>query len=869
MPSLFSLRFYSLLWLVTPMFAALAAGLVRWAQPTSYRFSEALHLPAYFISCLTIATCVGVVRGVQVVEGVGDGRSGASLRSPKRLIISALVVMTECAVVLFIGNWILEIHSMFFMHLQWMVLIGWTGLGSALVLAILAGRRQLRRRAVFILLLPQIAAGWLLPREPIKDLGDEKQGTFVLQECLPLTWAYKGMIISQALLNPLTNCQQILEKRIQSLTSDARMEMNSAQLEELDRAKLTLAIVSGLQGDDPDDIARRLRRIQDGIKSGNSNPELLDLPKARGSINAEDVFVNLEVRDFVPQAENEPEDYRHTATSDVLFGSQKRWFERELQTTTLNAGLLVLLNACLFGLIGLLGYGLNRESIPAMLRLCSPLTDAVKVAAQFLRWNVYFSLLCLPLKMAGATMATMGKIDVSTVLSWTGIAALGVLLVSPISIALGLLLNETGGKQDLCLFLRAFQSDASSDQLRAWLKAGLGHHFKLSGIRPPAERAAFFSTLLSPLSTGLRYLGSRQFEMEAPDHNWLARLLASFAKARFVFIDGRVLTSHVLDEIQLAWQVFGRERIIFILDDEMPLTEWRSQISRQIGDDVITNAAPLNTMIWPKHGSPDATAFQVELNRLIAGIPEGNATIPQSAFDMALARVGEAAWPIRSWECSSAVILFSLIGVNLLAALISDGLTKILVGGYMLLFQFLFWRAWNRTRHQRNFAKQINPTGPPSARRLWGSGALMASWVSLWLCVVVGSTVAYQRSENREKISRSRSSALMLGHAAELYCSDHGGLPPLTDGSATSDLLVDLASDQRLLTILAEDYLLSARVEEGRYLDGWGTPFRVGFDANYDEKVDLPPPHKSALGSIVVLSAGPDKTWGTADDLVF
>ena len=91
----------------------------------------------------------------------------------------------------------------------------------------------------------------------------------------------------------------------------------------------------------------------------------------------------------------------------------------------------------------------------------------------------------------------------------------------------------------------------------------------------------------------------------------------------------------------------------------------------------------------------------------------------------------------------------------------------------------------------------------------------------------------------------------------------------LLNHAASENLLVDLASDQRLLTILAEDYLLSARVEEGRYLDGWGTPFRVGFDANYDEKVDLPPPHKSALGSIVVLSAGPDKTWGTADDLVF
>ena len=71
------------------------------------------------------------------------------------------------------------------------------------------------------------------------------------------------------------------------------------------------------------------------------------------------------------------------------------------------------------------------------------------------------------------------------------------------------------------------------------IRAGIGQEYRLSGIRPPSCRVSWWSRLLFTTSTGFRYIQSNEFEMEAPDHNWMARLLGSYSKSPFVFIDVR------------------------------------------------------------------------------------------------------------------------------------------------------------------------------------------------------------------------------------------------------------------------------------------------------------------------------------------
>jgi hypothetical protein len=221
-----------------------------------------------------------------------------------------------------------------------------------------------------------------------------------------------------------------------------------------------------------------------------------------------------------------------------------------------------------------------------------------------------------------------------------------------------LLLLREQKEQSSCLFLRAFRSDAASEKLRTWLKAALGKRFKLSGIRPPAERASTGTSLFSPLVTGLRYLGSRQFELEAPDRNWLARLLASFAETRMVFIDVRDVTPNVLDEIQLAWRVFGPSRTVFIIDEKSSRDHWAATISR----DLKLKDSPdgIHMLEWPSNNSPSA-AFVSETSRIVATIQEGSAQVSADAIAFAYEKVGEANWDRTLVESEGGMIALSLV----------------------------------------------------------------------------------------------------------------------------------------------------------------------------------------------------------------
>jgi hypothetical protein len=189
---------------------------------------------------------------------------------------------------------------------------------------------------------------------------------------MPLRWSYESVIISQAKMNPLTRNQELLENRIQSLIPPPGQEMTPEQRQDLDRAKQALAVVSGLQDNNADDITRRLHRIREGIESGNLDPELLDPPKGRRGVSAEEIFVNRKVLDLVTKAEMEREDYRRTSSPNVFFGTvrtyplmspaaaesapatrrsaPKPWHQEfRIQTLTLNATVMSLWLAAVIG----------------------------------------------------------------------------------------------------------------------------------------------------------------------------------------------------------------------------------------------------------------------------------------------------------------------------------------------------------------------------------------------------------------------------------------------------------------------------------------------------------------------------------------
>lgn len=515
------------------------------------------------------------------------------------------------------------------------------------------------------------------------------------------------------------------------------------------------------------------------------------------------------------------------------------------------------------------------------LQRCGTLNDAVKIAGQALKWNLVVSLLLIPIFIVVGALVASGGVEPQALMMGLLLTAVAFVFSLPMVGAIRLLLKEQSGSQDLCLLLRAFQSDARSDQFRAWLKAALGHRFKLSGIRPPRERVSPVARIFSPLFTGLRYLGSRQFEMEAPDHNWMARLLATFTQSRFVFIDVRDVTTHVLEEIKLAWSVFGRERTVFVIDDQRPETEWRRVIAEYIGD---ADARPegFAILVWPTGSTPSPEAFTSAVQGIVDRIPAGVVTVPEAAVESVFLRVGEAAWDSEALERPVPLIVTSILvttGLSGLLTFLVPNADKVVSIGLALILQFLFWRAWNRARRQQSFARMVNPGYAASGGRLWGSASLMAGGIAFIGLLFLSMLAAFEAVKGQARKAQATTILYALRSAAQSYAVEYGRVP-WEDSPTSGDPVMDLATAEEFLATLRAEGDASRNPRQVRFLDfsaadlqkrlvdEWGTPLKLAVDADGDELIRLPFKPEPIRAILVGVSAGRDRQWGTADDRV-
>jgi type II secretion system protein G len=456
-------------------------------------------------------------------------------------------------------------------------------------------------------------------------------------------------------------------------------------------------------------------------------------------------------------------------------------------------------------------------SVPLMLRRCGPLMDAVQFALSFITWT---TALGLPFLFFSFYETSKDAQD-------NGLIYFGLLLIVLDLMVFGaywLLMAE--GKKDLCIFLRAFRTDASSDQLRAWLKAAMGQHFRFGGIRPPAERVSFWVTLMSPLFTGLRYLGTRQFEMVAPDHNWMARLLATFAETRVVFIDIRDITPHVLDEIALAWQVFGANRIIFIVDDTRSEADWRKRIRQQIA----TEDADVHMLVW----RADPAIFVPQVKAMLERVPEGVAVVTREALRFVHEKVGADQWDVRPMDQAWVIVLVQQATLAVLGGVlwfIHPLVLQIAGGLFALEGLSLYRQAWCRARKQRLHAKEINPAGPPSAGRLWGSLALMLGVLSspflIMLAASISMLVSAPGHAARAQIIKAESEIQRLRIALLTYEALSGMNPPTTEQGL--EALVEKPVQEPIPRVWKA-------LLESKPLDPWSRPYRYESPARRSQR---------------------------------
>jgi hypothetical protein len=145
------------------------------------------------------------------------------------------------------------------------------------------------------------------------------------------------------------------------------------------------------------------------------------------------------------------------------------------------------------------------------------------------------------------------------------------------------------------IYLRSFRGDAQANPIRTVAAAALGPDFRLSGIRDPRRRWPWLVRHLLYLLFLVRYCRPRFMNLEAGS-DWKARLWRSLGEARCAIIDLTDLTPFVLDEVQLAVQCLGPERVLFVVDTTLSQTAWEEKIAAHMVVRVSTDE--LRLAVW-------------------------------------------------------------------------------------------------------------------------------------------------------------------------------------------------------------------------------------------------------------------------------
>ena len=347
--------------LEAPLLALLISLVLRYSEEDDYTFASAFHIPTYLFLSLVVAMFLGltnsadeIIRDRHMLNRERNHNLRVGYYITGKLLALAAFSLLQCVIYLLIGNALLELREMFFIHLFWLFLTSFTGACLGLLVSALVHDSRTALNIIPLLLIPQIILGGALIKYEemnrnldfvyaIKKWVDKREGDGEKESAsklkvpfichfMPLRWSYESMIISQAKLNPLTRAQEMLEARIQGLISLPRdVVMTEQQRADLDVTKQALAVVSGLQDLDADAVVRRLDQIRTGISKGHLSPEMLE-NKGRKGVSAEEIFVNRKVLDLVTKAEMEREDYRRKSSPNVFFGTLKTlWTWQETQ----------------------------------------------------------------------------------------------------------------------------------------------------------------------------------------------------------------------------------------------------------------------------------------------------------------------------------------------------------------------------------------------------------------------------------------------------------------------------------------------------------------------------------------------------------
>jgi len=351
--------------LEAPLLAWLISSVLKFSEEKHYTFATAFHIPTYLFMSLVVAMFLGLTNSADEIirdRHTLNRERNHNLRTfyylSGKIIALAAFAFVQCVIYLWIGNWVLEIRDMFFIHLWWMFLTALTGVCLGLFISSIVTDNRTAVNVIPLILIPQIILGGALIKYEemnrnldlvysvgrwLRKAGNDEEAASKLKvpficQFMPLRWSYEGMVISQSKLNPLTRNQDFLDERIQSLLPPPGKEMTEQQRHELEITKQSLAVVSGLYAENPREVSKRLGSIHDAVLSGQMEAPMIDsLLKENDGVSAEEVYVNRKVLDLVTKAEMEREDYRREKSPNVFFGTRKTYIGTKYNTLWINS----------------------------------------------------------------------------------------------------------------------------------------------------------------------------------------------------------------------------------------------------------------------------------------------------------------------------------------------------------------------------------------------------------------------------------------------------------------------------------------------------------------------------------------------------
>lgn len=390
------------------------------------------------------------------------------------------------------------------------------------------------------------------------------------------------------------------------------------------------------------------------------------------------------------------------------------------------------------------------------------------------------------------------------------------------------------------LLLRSFRRDHEDATVQSALRAAMGRGFRICGIRPPRARASLVSRILLFGSEGLRYLGSDRLDLEARDHNWLARLLVTASRSPMVVFDIRRRTTNIDDELRVLVTGLGLDRCIFVVAREDDRSQTPNALSTLIPG--LNRAATLaSTVVIGDKPRVEALRQMRSLRDTVMTDPRDRGHMAH-AWSLVMERVGErnlsTSWverePVRSLVFFAATwLVYYLLALASGSAGIDNGwpATTVGIASFVLLYSACR-RLRAIGRDVEPLSRQLGERWPTWLESTIARSTLLLAFLQLASTVLLPNVLGAAEAA-RHTLTQVR--LVQLRDAISMFRLKAGRTPNVLEVEELAREIDPGASGATALR------------------DPWGTQFH--FEA-------------TPAGQFELRSAGVDRTLGTADDIV-